>query len=227
MSALIQKILRRFSSHFGPNRVKDFGRGNRIETPGAEFKKCRVQFFGNDNVIALAPGASATDLEITILGSRNQIHLGANVSFLDGDIWCSSDDGIIRIGDQTTISDATLTLTEPRMAITIGSDCLISWKVDVRCGDGHPIVDQATGEIINPARPIVIGNHVWLAANVQILKGVTIGEHSVIGSHSLVTHDVPPHAVAAGVPAKVLRENITWHRSAGEAATTPVAPRGG
>ncbi len=227
MSSLLQKIARRISSRLGPNRVRDYGRGNRIETAGAMFKKCRVQFFGNDNVISLAPGASATDLEITILGSRNQIQIGAHVSYLDGDIWCSSDDGIIRIGEKTTISDATLTLTEPRMAITIGSDCLISWKVDVRCGDGHPIVDQATGEIINPARPIVIGNHVWLAANVQILKGVTIGEHSVIGSHSLVTHDVPPHAVAAGVPAKVLRENVTWHRGAGEAVSAPVAPRGG
>ncbi len=216
MASVIQKIARRISSRLGPNRIEDYGEGNRIESAGAVFEKCRVKFFGRDNVISLAPGALATDLEITILGSRNQIQLDAQVAYLDGDIWCSSDDGVIRIGEKTTISDATLTLTEPGMAITIGRDNLISWKVDIRCGDGHPIIDQTTGKIINPARPIVIGDHVWLAAHVQVLKGVTIGEHSVIGSHSLVTHDVPPHAVAAGVPAKVLRENVTWHREAGK-----------
>jgi len=214
MPSPLQKIARKIFSRFGANRVEDYGQGNRIETTDAVFKKCRVQFFGNNNRISLEPGALATDLEITILGSRNHIHIGANVQYLDGDIWCSSDDGVIRIGEKTTISDATLTLTEPKMSITIGRDCLISWKVDLRCGDGHPIIDQASGEVINPAQPIVLGDQVWLAAHVQVLKGVTIGEHSVIGSHSLVTHNIPAHAVAAGLPAKVLRENITWHRDA-------------
>lgn len=212
MPSTFQKIARRLFSFSGVNRIRDFGDGNSIETTGATFKDCSVQLFGQNNRIALEPGAVATNLEITIVGSRNQIFLGKSVQFLRGHIWCSSDDGVIRIGDQTTISDATLTLTEPSMAITIGRDCLISWKVDLRCGDGHPIIDRATGEVINPARPITLGDHVWLAAHVQVLKGVTIGEHSVVGTHSLVTHDIPPHTVAAGTPARVLRENITWYR---------------
>ncbi len=216
MPSPLQKLARRLFSRFGASRVENYGDGNRIETAGAVFKNCRVQFFGKDNRIVLAPGAVATSLEITILGSRNQIVIGAGVLYEKGDIWCAADDGVIRIGEKTTISDATLTLTEPKMSIIIGRDCQISWKVDLRCGDGHPIVDLATGEVINPARPIVLGDHVWLAAHVQVLKGVTIGEHSVIGSHSLVTHDVPAHAVAAGLPARVLRENITWHREARE-----------
>jgi len=212
MASFFQKIVRRISSCCAPNKVRDYGTGNRIENHGAVFKDCSIQFFGQNNVLHIASGATVTNLEITILGSRNEIHIDANVQYLDGDIWCSSDDGVIRIGEKTTISDATLTLTEPKMSITIGTDCLISWKVDVRCGDGHPIVDLATNAVINAARPIVIGNHVWLAAHVEILKGVTIGDHSVIGAHSVVTHDVPAHAVAAGLPAKVVRENITWHR---------------
>jgi acetyltransferase-like isoleucine patch superfamily enzyme len=224
MPSPLQKIARRLFSCFGANRIDDYGNGNRIDTAGATFKDNRVQFFGHDNRIVLESGALATNLKITIVGSRNQIRLGQDVQFLEGHIWCSSADGIIRIGEKTTIAEATLTLTEPRMAITIGRDCLISWQVDLRCGDGHPIVDQATGAVLNPARPITLGDHVWLAAHVQVLKGVTIGEHSVIGTHSLVTHDVPPHAVAAGAPARVLRENITWYRDAKDVPTVAGLP---
>lgn len=214
MRSLPQKISRRLCSVFGANRLRDYGQRNRITAAGAVFKKCRIQFFGDDNLIEIAPGAKVTNLEITVLGSRNQILVGADVVFLDGAVWCSSDDGVIRIGEQTTISEASLTLTEPGMSITIGRDCLLSWKINLRCGDGHPIVDQTTGEIINAARPIILGDHVWVAAHVEVLKGVTIGDHSVIGTHSVVTHDVPAHAIAVGVPARVRRENITWLRHA-------------
>jgi acetyltransferase-like isoleucine patch superfamily enzyme len=221
MPSFLRKIARKLASRFGANRVSDYGDGNRIEAAGAVFKNCRVQFFGNGNRIELAPGALATNLEITLLGSRNHIHIGAGVQYFDGDIWCSSDDGVIRIGEQTTISDATFTLTEPKMSITIGRDCLISWKVDLRCGDGHAIVDQTTGAVLNPARPITVGEHVWLSAHVQILKGVTIGEHCVVASHALVTHDLPAHTVAAGMPARVIRENVTWRRDAKGAPPPP------
>lgn len=53
--------------------------------------------------------------------------------------------------------------------------------------------------------PVVIGNDVWLAEGVRILTGVTIGDGAVIGTRSVVTHDIPPYAIAAGVPAKVIR----------------------
>jgi acetyltransferase-like isoleucine patch superfamily enzyme len=47
-----------------------------------------------------------------------------------------------------------------------------------------------------------MGDHIWVAARVMVLKGVTIGSHSIIGAHSLVTRDVPEHSVAYGIPAK-------------------------
>ena len=53
--------------------------------------------------------------------------------------------------------------------------------------------------------PIRIGKNVWIGANAVILPGVEIGDHAVIGAGSVVTHDVPSHAVAAGVPAKVIK----------------------
>ena len=50
---------------------------------------------------------------------------------------------------------------------------------------------------------VAIGDHVWIASDVTVLRGVTIGAHAVIGSRSLVTNDVPPHGLAFGVPARV------------------------
>jgi maltose O-acetyltransferase len=52
------------------------------------------------------------------------------------------------------------------------------------------------------SQPVVIGDCVWIASDVTVLRGVTIGEHSVIGTRSLVTRDIPPHTLAFGQPAQ-------------------------
>jgi acetyltransferase-like isoleucine patch superfamily enzyme len=51
--------------------------------------------------------------------------------------------------------------------------------------------------------PVTIGAWAWVAADVTVLKGVSIGEHSIVGARSLVTRDVPPHSLAFGIPARV------------------------
>lgn len=59
-------------------------------------------------------------------------------------------------------------------------------------------------------KPITIGNHVWIGMNVTILKGVTIGDGAVIAAGSVVTRDIPANTLGAGVPCKVIKENIEW-----------------
>ena len=54
--------------------------------------------------------------------------------------------------------------------------------------------------------PVVIGNNVWLGNNVCVMPGVTIGDGAIIGANSVVTHDIPAYAVAAGIPAKVVKQ---------------------
>lgn len=54
--------------------------------------------------------------------------------------------------------------------------------------------------------PVVIGNNVWLGNNVCVMPGVTIGDGAIIGANSVVTHDIPAYAVAAGIPAKVIKQ---------------------
>ena len=76
--------------------------------------------------------------------------------------------------------------------------------------DMHSLLDLDSGERINPAADITVGDGVWLAERVTLMKGVAIGNGSAVGYASVVTRDIPPHCLAAGYPARVLRERITW-----------------
>lgn len=54
--------------------------------------------------------------------------------------------------------------------------------------------------------PVIIGDDIWIGANAVILPGVSIGHHSVVAAGAVVTKDVPPHSLVAGVPAKIIKE---------------------
>ena len=66
-------------------------------------------------------------------------------------------------------------------------------------------IDPDKRHLLHPA-PIHIGNKVWIGAGVMITKGVTIGDNSIIAAGAVVTHDIPANVIAAGVPAKVIKE---------------------
>lgn len=90
--------------------------------------------------------------------------------------------------------------------ITIGSDVLISEQVLIRDSDDHQILNHKN----NVTKPIHIGNHVWIGMRAAILKGVTIGDGAIIAAGSVVTSDVPANSLVGGVPARIIRENISW-----------------
>ncbi len=90
--------------------------------------------------------------------------------------------------------------------ITIGDHVFIASDVVIKDGDGHVINNNPE----NKSKPIKIEDNVWIADRAIILKGVTIGEGSVVGAGAVVTKDVPKNSIVAGVPAKVIRENIEW-----------------
>lgn len=93
--------------------------------------------------------------------------------------------------------------------ITIGDGVAIARGVYIYDGDHHDILNDS-GEVCNPAKEIVIGNHVWIGAGAMILKGVTIGDGAVIAAGAVVTHDVPAKCMAAGNPAVIIRRDVTW-----------------
>lgn len=91
-------------------------------------------------------------------------------------------------------------------SITIGNEVVISENFSVWDSDAHAIA----GNEQNMIQPIVIGNKVWIGTNVTVLKGVTIGDGAIIASGSVVTKSIPANCLAAGIPAKVIKEQVVW-----------------
>ena len=90
--------------------------------------------------------------------------------------------------------------------ITIGKGTYISKQVFIRDSDNHDIEYDG----YQKSAPIKIGEHCWIGMRSTILKGVTIGDGAIVAAGSLVNKDVPAHSIVAGVPAKVVKENVNW-----------------
>lgn len=112
--------------------------------------------------------------------------------------------GIIQLGEEVGISGSVLVAAKK---ITVGSRTLIGAGCVLADTDFHPLNRFSRSQgCPGEAKPIVIGEDVWLGLNVTVLKGVSIGDGSIIGAGSVVTKDIPPHTLAAGNPAKVIRQ---------------------
>jgi acetyltransferase-like isoleucine patch superfamily enzyme len=107
--------------------------------------------------------------------------------------------------------------------VEIGDHCMFANGCFVTDAD-HRFDDPdrpVTWQGFTSKGPTRVGDNVWCGANVVITSGVTVGERCVIGANSVVTEDIPPHSIAAGVPARVIR-SIQYASS--EPPTHPPAP---
>lgn len=187
------------------------GKNNMIENHG-RLSNVEIDIKGDNNKIIIGKGTVIKNIRFYIRGNHHIITIGENCYFGRGEFWMEDQYGIIDIKNKVTVQEAGFALTEQNSKILIGEDCMISNHVEIRTGDSHSIIEQATGKRINPAANVILENHLWVGAHVKILKGVTIGHDSIIGIASLVTNNVPPNSIAAGIPAKLIREGIGWTR---------------
>ena len=88
--------------------------------------------------------------------------------------------------------------------VLIGDDCMFAGKAYITDSDWHGVYDRVTS--MGRTAPVIIGNNVWIGDSVTVCKGVTIGDNSVIGAGSVVTKDIPDNCIAAGNPAKKVRD---------------------
>ncbi len=111
--------------------------------------------------------------------------------------------GVLEIGEGAFINYGCSIAAD--LLVRIGPRCNIGTHVIIMDNDFHRLEPDRRHE--KPAsRPIILEENVWLGGRVIVLNGVTIGKDSVIGAGSVVTRDIPPGVVAAGVPAKVIRQ---------------------
>ncbi len=131
------------------------------------------------------------------------LRLGDHVSVYAGCSFALGVNGSAVVGDFTLLNGA-LVMADER--IEIGSHCLISWNVGIADSDFHPL--EPAQRLIDAqavARPVKISDNVWIGMNAVILKGVTIGENSVVAAGAVVTKSVPANCVVAGNPAAVVK----------------------
>ena len=113
--------------------------------------------------------------------------------------------GQLTIGDNVGVSGSTICATK---SVTIGNNVLIGSGCLITDTDAHPLdwQDRRNGyDGKTLCAPVVIGNDVFIGARSIILKGVTIGDRSIIGAGSVVSKDVPPDCVVGGNPARVIK----------------------
>jgi acetyltransferase-like isoleucine patch superfamily enzyme len=133
-----------------------------------------------------------------------RLTIGPHAVFEPG-VWLTSDSGRIAIGGGAMLNLNVMVAALDR--VEIGAHCMLA---------NGCLVTDANHRFDDPDRPVpwqgftskgptIIGDNVWLGANVVVTSGVTIGRRSVIGANSVVIDDIPPYSIAAGAPAAVLK----------------------
>lgn len=219
----LQVFLSKCYYYLNRNNRRIHGKRNVLKIEGAYLKKVEINIAGDDNYISIGANSRVSNVKIEMKGSGHCLEIGESCILAAGSFWFQTRDCRIIVGNQTTFEEANVSALEPKAKVQIGEDCMFSYDVHIRNGDSHSILDLESNQRINLGRDIYIGDHVWLGAHVNVLKGVTIGENSVIGIRSLVTSDIPSHCVAAGLPAKVKRSNTYWTRELIEEEERPVS----
>jgi acetyltransferase-like isoleucine patch superfamily enzyme len=136
----------------------------------------------------------------------HNMRVGDHVTLYGGSHYVAGRGGSIQIGDGTHIGRQCV--LSGLGGIHVGKGCAIASSVNIYSVTNHyrqeptaPILDNDT-----ISAPVVIGDDVWIGAGVTILPGISVGDHAVIGAGAVVTRDVAPWMIVAGVPARELKD---------------------
>lgn len=147
-----------------------------------------------------------------VVGDHLKIYLGDNVSILRSTIGASKifDEPVLKIGNNSAIGYGTVISVAKQ--VEIGDNCMIAPHCIVMDSDDHPISPKKRleGMPVDPddVNPVTIGNNVWIGAYCAILKGVSVGDNSIIATHSVISKDIPANTIYAGYPARPVRREI-------------------
>lgn len=191
-----------------PKDLPDLWRAN-ISHIYTGYLRRRFGYFGHNSVIAYRAN-KLKGLEYIKIGCNTQLSQGVLLTAwneYNGDIIGSPE---IIIGDNCSIRD--FCHISAIKSIRIGNNLLTGTNVLIT--DNSHGANSIEEMNLNPSLrkpyskgPVIIGNNVWLGNNVCVMPGVTIGDGVVIGANSIVTHDIPAYSIAAGIPAKIIKQN--------------------
>lgn len=144
-------------------------------------------------------------------GDRATVFLDQQCVLTAGDIYCGADSQIVLHGPVVATREAVVDARNGGSIVAHG-DQLWAANVYVATDDMHRLADRSTGARLNPfGAHIRLGRHVWLCRDAVVTGHVDVGDGAVVAMRAVVRgQKVPPHAVVAGVPARILRTDVEW-----------------
>lgn len=174
-------------------------------------KNTNITITGEANVISIA--GKMRNCKLRVYGNANSIYIAENTSINNTIITVRGNNCRIEILSYSTIGGAYIVCMGAQKNIIIDSKCMLAENIEIWNTDSHPIFNlENSSEPINPSQSVYIGKSVWIGKKAIILKGVSIGDNSIIGMASVVTSNIPISCIAAGNPARIIKKNTYWKR---------------
>lgn len=188
-------------------------RGNEIIYSGNSKRAVLVNFSGTNNRLIISAGANIAYLNVQFDRDNGTLEIGTHKGVGPLRLFARiGEDAVVKFGNNVSTTERLSINAAEGATLSVGNNVMIAAQVEIRCDDSHPIFDVKSGKRVNLARPIVIGDHVWISKRAVVMGGAKIGDGSVIGFGSIVTKKIPNNCVAAGIPARVIRRNVVWER---------------
>lgn len=154
----------------------------------------QIRFWAKDQIAILAESCPENGhsgrIDVTIYSNRQTFFLGKGVT---------SNGTVFRLaGDDVDL--------------VVGDDAMFATGVQVETTDSHAVSHLNSPDLINPPQDILIEPHVWVGDRTTVAKNVVVGAGSIVGRHSVVTKPVQRFVSVAGLPARLIKDCVTWDR---------------
>lgn len=149
---------------------------------------------------------SLCDKTVIVVEKNGSLHIGNNVKIYPGVKILVGENAKVTLENNCGLNANTILIA--KNSISIGKYSWISWNGQILDSDMHSVIQN--GIESDFTKPVRIGNNVWIGNGVTVLKGVTVNDGAIVAACSVVTKDVPPRSLVAGIPSKVIKNEVTW-----------------
>ena len=181
-----------------------------LKLENACLKRVSLNVVGLNNILIINGVISSS--KILVVGNNNKIIVHTSVSINNSTLIIRGENCSIEIGKNSTFGGIYIVCMGINNVVKIGEQCMFAENVELWASDAHPIYD-CENILLNPSKPIVIGDHVWVGKNTTILKGVNIGNGSVVGMSTIVTKNIDHSTLNVGFPQRPIKKGIRWDRN--------------
>ena len=188
-----------------------------VTDPDRPVGRVTVQAMARDPLLFLDNGAGVVQADIRLLGNDAVVFFnGVGDGFVGlTTLFLRAHDQFFFWGAMATAVELSVEVEGVGQGVVIGDDALIAGEVWIRNHDMHSMHDLATGRMLTrPPVTTVLERHVWLGQGALLLGCDRVGAGAIVGARSIVKRPLPPCVAAVGSPARIVREQVSWGRSA-------------